>query len=431
MSNNPLNIAIAGLGTVGSGVAKILLQQANLLEKRCGRKITLKAISTRTRSKADSLNLDRDVKFYENPLDLASDKEVDVVVELIGGAEGVALELCEKSLNAGKHFITANKALIAKHGKRLAEIAENNNVALAFEAAVAGGIPVIKALKEGLAANKFSHVAGILNGTCNYILTTMKDSGRSFEDVLKEAQDLGYAEADPSFDVDGIDAAHKLSILTSIAFGVPVNFESIYIEGIRKISVLDINYANDLGYKIKLLGIAAINDSEIEQHVYPCLVPTSHSLAKVDGVNNAIFIEGDFVGKVLLEGPGAGSFATGSAVVSDIIDVASGRFTYSFGIPVKELENRKYIGVEKHSGEYYLRITVRDEAGILAGISEIFRNEDISVESIVQKPVKKGDDVNIVVVTHSCTEQKVSKAVEKIAKVKGVVDSPKVLRIEK
>lgn len=425
-----LNVAIAGLGTVGGGVAKILLQQADLLEKRCGKKIVLKAISTRTRSKADGLNLDNNTTWYDNPLDIAADKDIDVVVELIGGAEGVALELCEKSLNAGKHFITANKALIARHGKRLAEIAESKNVSLVFEAAVAGGIPVIKALKEGLAANKFTRVSGILNGTCNYILTTMKDTGRNFEDVLQEAQELGYAEADPSFDVDGIDAAHKLSILTSIAFGVPVNFESIYIEGIREISILDINYANDLGYKIKLLGITAINDGEIQQHVYPCLVPFNHSLAKVDGVNNAVFIEGDYVGKIMLEGPGAGGGATGSAVVADIVDIASGRSAYTFGVPVASLEQRKYIGVEKRAGEYYLRIMVRDEAGILAAISEILRNENISVESIVQKPVKKGDDVNIVVITHTCTEHTVNKAIEKIAKIKGVVDKPKVLRIE-
>ncbi len=429
MSGN-LNIAIAGIGTVGGGVVKILSEAASLLEKRCGRKVVLKAVSSRDCGKARDFKVGSDVKWYDDALALADDKDIDVIVELIGGADGIALELCEKSLNAGKHFITANKALVAKHGKRLAEIAEQKKVAFAFEAAVAGGIPVIKVLKEGLVGNDFSRIAGIMNGTCNYILTEMKETGRSFADVLKEAQDLGYAEADPSFDVDGIDTAHKLSILTSIAFGVPVNFEAIYIEGIRELSLLDISDAHELGYKIKLLGIAVKRDGVIKQSVYPCLVPVDYPLAKVDGVNNAIFIEGSYVGKIVLEGPGAGRGATASAVLSDIIDVASNRFTYPFGVPVGSLEKCNYTGVEKHKGEYYLRITALDEAGILAGISDILRDEEISVESLLQKPVKKGDNANIVVITHSCTENSVKKAVTRIAKIKGVVNAPKVLRIE-
>ena len=425
-----LRIAIAGLGTVGGGVAKILTEAASTLEKRCGRKITITAVSSKNRSKNRGFDLGSDVKWYDNAVDIASDPNVDVVVELIGGSEGIALELCEKSLSSGKHFVTANKALIAKHGKRLAAIAEEEKIALAFEAAVAGGIPVIKALKEGLAGNSRSRVAGIMNGTCNYILTTMKESGRTFEDVLKEAQDLGYAEADPGFDVDGIDTAHKLSILTAIAFGVPVDFDAIYIEGIRKISLLDISYANELGYKIKLLGIANSSENGIEQHVYPCLVPQEHPLAKVDGVNNAVFIEGDRVGKLLLQGPGAGEMATASAVVADIVDIASSRFSFPFGVPVKLLEKLDNIDFNNHEGEYYLRIIVRDEPGVLAGISDILRNAQISVESIVQKPVKKGDDVNIVVITHVCGERAVKGAIEKIEKIKGVVDKPTLLRIE-
>ena len=293
------------------------------------------------------------MKWYDDALALSSDSDVDVVVELIGGSDGIALELCEKSLKAGKHFITANKALVAKHGKRLAAIAEENKVAFVFEASVAGGIPVIKVLKEGLAGNSCTRVAGIMNGTCNYILTEMKGTGRNFADVLKEAQDLGYAEADPSFDVDAIDTAHKLSILTSIAFGVPVDFESIFIEGIREVTVLDISYAYDLGYKIKLLGITEKSEAGIQQHVYPCLVPLDSPLAKVDGVYNAICIEGDYVGKVVLEGPGAGRNATASSIVADIMDVASGRFSSPFGVPVAALAKSKPVGIEKHNGEYY------------------------------------------------------------------------------
>lgn len=429
MSKN-LNVGIAGLGTVGSGVAKILTESAALLEKKCGRKIILKAASSRSKHKFDGLNLDKSVKWYDSPLELASDSEIDIVIETIGGDSGVALDLCERSLNAGKHFITANKALLAKHGVRLAAIAESKNLALSFEAAVAGGIPVMKTLKEGLAANECSRIAGIMNGTCNYILTEMRETGRSFEDVLKEAQDLGYAEADPSFDVDGIDTAHKLSLLSAIAFGMPVDFKSIYVEGIREISLFDINYASELGYRIKLLGIAERHKNEIEQHVFPCFVPIEHPLAAIDGVNNAISISGNRTGEIMLSGRGAGQFPTASAVVADIVDIANNRFTYPFGVAVAKLETRKSIGIELHKGEYYLRITARDEAGILAGISDILKNENISVESIVQKPVKKGQDANIIVITHTCLESTVNKSVEKITRIKGVVDKPKVLRIE-
>ncbi len=424
-----MKLGIAGLGTVGGGVVKILSESSEIIQQRCGKKIAIVAVSSRSRKKSEQLHLEG-VKWYDNALELASDQEVDLVVELIGGEQGIALQLAEKTLQAGKHFVTANKALIAKHGARLANIAEEKKVALAFEAAVAGGVPVIKVLKEALAGNLRTRISGIMNGTCNYILTTMKESGRAFDDVLKEAQDLGYAEADPAFDVDGIDTAHKLSILTAIAFGVPVDFPAIYIDGIREISLLDINYAYELGYKIKLLGIADAGANKLEQHVYPCLVKLIHPLAKVDGVNNAIFIEGDRVGKLVLEGPGAGEMATASAVVADIADIASGRFTYPFGLPVQELKTLDNVDFNKHQGEYYLRITVRDEAGILAGISDVLREADISVESLVQKPVKKGQDVNIVVITHICSEGTVKHAIEKIAKIKGVVDKPRLIRIE-
>ncbi len=428
MKNN-INIGIAGLGTVGGGVVKIINQNAEALYKKSGKRFVIRAVSAKNRNQNRGFTLDNNVIWYDNPLSMAQDSEIDMIVELIGGSDGVAYELCEYSIKHGKDFVTANKALIAKHGINLAKQAEEMGVAIAFEAAVAGGIPIIKTIKEGLVANNIKNLAGIINGTCNYILTTMEDSGRNFDDVLKEAQKLGYAEADPSFDVDGIDTAHKLCILSSLAFTSPVDFSSVYIEGIRDIAIQDICYAADFGYKIKLLGIASIQGPSITQNVYPCLVPINHPLAKVSGVNNAIFIDANPLGKLTLEGPGAGEGATASAVVADIIDLVSGRRTFTFGVPVANLAMKLTSKITNHSGEYYLRVTVLDETGILAGISEILSNEGISVESMVQKPVKKGENANIVVITHNCNERSIQNAVEKIKKIKGVVDKPKVLRI--
>lgn len=424
-----LNIGIAGLGTVGGGVIKILEKQSGLIEKRCGKKITVKAISARNKNKDRGINTDG-IKWYENAVDLASDKDIDVVVELIGGDSGAAYELCKKSLEAGKDFVTANKAMIAKHGVHLAELAEKNNVKLMFEAAVAGGIPVIKALKEGLAANEITRVSGILNGTCNYMLTAMQETGRDFDVILKEAQDLGYAEADPGFDIDGIDAAHKLAILSSIAFAAPVSFDKVYIEGIRKISLLDINYAEELGYKIKLLGICSLSQNGIEQRVTPCLIAKTHPLAKVSGVNNAVFIEGSPVGRIMLEGPGAGEGATASAVMSDIIDIAQGRSSYTFNQPVKTLKSKDVIDMSRREGEYYIRVTVQDKSGVLAAITDIFRDEGISIESILQKPVPKGNNVHIVGITHEMIEEKMRKAVEKIEKIDSVIGKTSIIRVE-
>jgi homoserine dehydrogenase len=429
LSGKALNIGIAGLGTVGAGVAKILTQNTQLLQDRAGCKINIVAVSARDTNKDRGVNLSG-IKWYDNPVDIASDANVDVVVELIGGATGAAFDLCEKALKNGKHFITANKALIARHGKSLAKLAEENNVHIAFEAAVAGGIPVIKTLKEGLAGNKISRISGILNGTCNYMLTSMKETGRDFDEILKEAQDLGYAEADPSFDVDGIDAAHKLAILTSIAFGTVVDFESIYIEGIRKVALIDVNYAKELGYKIKLLGVSASNEDGIIQRVCPCLISMEYPVASVDGVNNAVFVEGAPVGKIVLVGPGAGEGATASAVVADIIDMASGRFSYAFNVPAAKLKHQDFIGIDEHKGGYYIRITVEDKAGVLADITDILRDEKISVNSMLQKSHTEGANAHIVVVTHKTFEKSMIKAVEKINKIDSVIESPNVIRIE-
>ncbi len=428
-NTKPLKIGIAGLGTVGTGVLKILTQQKDLISQRCQHPVEVVAVSAKNRSKDRGVDLSK-IKWYDNTIDIANDENVDAVVELIGGDTGIAYDLCKTALSNKKHFITANKALIAKRGVELAKLAEKNNVALAFEASVAGGIPVIKTLKEALAGNNITKVSGILNGTCNYILTAMKKTGKSFNTILKDAQDLGYAEADPGFDIDGIDAAHKLTILTALAFGTPVNFEKNYIEGIRKISLQDIKYADELGYKIKLLGVCSSSDDGILQRVCPCLISKKHPVAKVDGVNNAVYIEGDAVGKLVLEGPGAGSGPTASAVLSDIVDVANNRFSFAFGKKSEHLKDKNFIKMDNLKGSYYMRIKVEDKPGVLADITDVLRNEGISVEAVLQKPVPEGGNANIVIITHSVLEKVTMDAVSKITKIGAVLEAPNVIRVE-
>ncbi|PIR39000.1 MAG: homoserine dehydrogenase [Alphaproteobacteria bacterium CG11_big_fil_rev_8_21_14_0_20_39_49] len=428
MSKMNLNVGIAGLGTVGVGVVKILQSRSELLEQRTGKKINIVAVSARSQ-KDRGINLDG-IKWYDNASDIADDENVDTVVELIGGDEGIAYDLCLKAIKNGKNFVTANKALIAKRGNEIALLAEENNVYVAFEAAVAGGIPVIKTLKEGLAGNEITKISGILNGTCNYMLTAMKDTGRDFDVILKEAQELGYAEADPSFDVGGIDAAHKLVILTSLAFGVPVDFDNVYIEGIEKISLIDVKYAKELGYRIKLLGLCSKSDNGISQKVCPCLVLKNYPVASVEGVDNAVFIEGDAVGKIVLQGPGAGQGATASAVVADIADIASGRKSYMFNAPVEKLAKSEFVAILEHVGRYYIRVTAEDRSGVLASVSDVLRDELISVDSILQKSAKEGEHAHIIVVTHKTSEKAIIKAVEKIEKQDSVIKKPNVIRIE-
>ena len=326
----PLAVAIAGLGTVGAGVAKLLRDNAELIAARAGRPIAVTAVSSRDRTRDRGVPV-AGLRWYEDAVAIAADPAVDVVVETIGGSEGPARALVEAAIAAGKPVVTANKALLAVHGATLAQRAEARGVALAFEAAVAGGIPAIKALREGLAANQISRVAGILNGTCNYILTTMRERGLQFAEVLADAQRLGYAEADPAFDIDGVDAAHKLAILAALAFGRPVDLAAVHIEGIREVSALDIQLAEELGYRIKLLGIAKREEGGISTRVHPCMVPKAAAIARVEGVFNAVVAEGDFVGRVMLEGRGAGAGPTASAVVADLIDLARGRLTPVWG----------------------------------------------------------------------------------------------------
>ncbi len=326
----PLKIAIAGLGTVGAGTLKLLQDQAELLAERGGRRIVVSAVSARDRRRDRGVELSA-ARWYEDAAAMAADPEIDVVVELIGGADGIARQVIDAALDHGKHVVTANKALMAHDGTRLAARAEAQGLALSFEASVAGGIPVIKALREGLAGNRLERVYGILNGTSNYILTTMRETGREFAEVLAEAQKLGYAEADPSFDIDGVDAAHKLAILASVGFGRPVDLAGVYAEGIRHVSRLDINFAEELGYRIKLLGIARLTEDGLEQRVHPCMVPRATPIAAVEGVYNAVVAEGDFVGRVVLQGRGAGAFPTASAVAADLVDIAAGRRAFPSG----------------------------------------------------------------------------------------------------
>lgn len=425
----PLSIGIAGLGTVGGGVLTMLRQNADLIAARAGRAIAVTAVSARDRTRDRGMDLSG-LRWYDDPVALAGDANVDVVVEVIGGSEGPAKALVEAAMAAGKPVVTANKALLAVHGAALATAAEKAGVILAFEAAVAGGIPAIKALREGLAGNRISRVAGILNGTCNYILTVMRERGREFAEVLADAQKLGYAEADPAFDVDGIDAAHKLAILAALAFGRPVNFGSVYVEGIRRISALDIAFANELGYRIKLLGIARATEAGIETRVHPCMVPQSAPIARVDGVFNAVVAEGDFVGRVMLEGRGAGAGPTASAVVADLIDIARGRATPVWGAASGALSSAPSVPMSAHVGAYYLRLMVVDRPGVIADVTAVLRDAGISLESMLQRGRSPGEAVPVVMVTHETGEAAMLGALERIAALGAVLEPPALIRIE-
>ena len=424
-----LKIAVAGLGTVGAGTLKLLQQQAELIAQRAGRRIVVTAVSARDRRRDRGVELSA-VRWYEDAAALAADPECDVVVELIGGADGIARRVVETALDHGKHVVTANKALMAHDGTRLAAHAEKKGASLCFEAAVAGGIPVIKALREGLAGNRLARLYGILNGTSNYILSTMRQSGREFAEVLAEAQKLGYAEADPSFDIDGVDAAHKLAILASVGFGRPVDLGGVYTEGIRHVSRVDIDFAEELGYRIKLLGIARTTDHGLEQRVHPCMVPRGTPIAAVEGVYNAVVAEGDFVGRVVLEGRGAGAFPTASAVVADLIDIAAGRHTPAFGVPTDQLQPIAGASMERHQGAYYIRLMVVDQPGVIADVAAALRDEQVSMESMIQRGRAPGEAVPVVLTTHVTVEASMRRALAKITALDSVLEPPRMIRIE-
>lgn len=420
-----LRIGIAGLGTVGGGVVKILQEKSALLSARCGKELKIIAASARKK---------RDIKgaeWLDDPLALAARSDIDIVVELIGGAEGVANDLVTNSLKNGKSVVTANKALIAKHGLRLATLAEQHNAQLLFEAAVAGGIPIIGALKRNLAGNRFSKISGILNGTCNFILTAMESRELDFQTALKKAQELGYAEADPSFDVGGVDAAHKLAILTSLAFDCPPALDHIYIEGIEKILPSDIHYAHELGYRIRLLGVTEMVDGKISQRVHPALVPDDSPLARVTDVTNAVLVNCDALGPLFIQGAGAGGGATASSVIADLAHLALGTKGATFNIPAAQLKPGNFMAISGHTGAYYLRMAVKDTPGVLAEITHDLSEEKIGVDAVLQPSAKNGKMAEIILITHPTDEASMQRAGEKISDLSALAEPLHLIRVER
>lgn len=425
-----INIGIAGLGNVGASVVRLLQDNAKILEERCGRTLNVAAVSARDKSKNRGLNL-AGVAWHDNPVALAQDAGVDVVIELMGGAQGAAFDTIQAALEAGKPVVTANKALLANRCTDVLELLSRSACgSLSFEAAVAGGIPVIKGLREGLAANGIRAVYGILNGTCNYILSEMSHTGRAFADVLAEAQRLGYAEADPSFDVGGIDAAHKLAILAGLAFGCLPAVEHVDVTGLSRITPLDISFARELGYRIKLLGIARKTPCGIEQSVEPCLVPKDSPIAAIEGALNAVYIDGDYAGKVMLTGAGAGGDATASAVVADIVDIARGRALPLLGLTGTQPAPLQPANILERIGSYYLRLMVLDQPGVIADISAILRDYNVSLESVLQRGRDPDQPVSVILTTHETTQSGVRNVAADIGKLKAVMEPPYVMRIE-
>ncbi len=433
-----LRIGVAGLGTVGAALVRMIGRRREAL-LASGLDVTVTAVSARDRSRDRGIDL-AGVEWFDDPVALARSASVDCVVELMGGAEGAAKATVEAALEAGKPVVTANKALLAKHGAALAAAAEKAGVALTYEAAVAGGIPVIKALREGLAGNKVERVYGILNGTCNYILSRMEREGLTFEACLKDAQALGYAEADPTFDVEGFDTAHKLAILTSLAFGTQVDADGVSVEGISRVQPLDLRMADELGYRIKLLGVAQATPAGIEQRVHPTMVPKSSAIAQVMGVTNAVTIDADAVGELTLIGPGAGGEATASAVFGDIADVARGIVRPTFGISAGGMAAPARAEMQRHEGGYYIRLTVHDRPGVAAGVAQRMAEREISLESILQRRVedagsdprgRSGRPVPLVLITYAATEGTIREALDAIAADGLLAEPPQVIRIER
>ncbi len=428
----PLRIALAGLGTVGAGVIRLLEANSALIARRAGRPIEVSVVGARDRGKDRGVDLAR-YAWEDDMVIMGERADVDVVVEMVGGSDGPALACARTTIEAGKALVTANKAMIAHHGLELAAKAEEAHVALKFEAAVAGGIPVIKGLREGAAANEIERVYGILNGTCNYILSTMEDTGRDFADVLAEAQAKGYAETDPAFDVEGIDAAHKLSILAAIAFGAKLDFGAVDTAGIARLRAADIAQADALGYVIRLIGIADTMAGEdgvcLFQRVQPHLVAFDHPLAHVDGATNAVVAEGNFSGRLLFQGAGAGDGPTASAVVADLIDIARGEIGAPFSVPVAELESMPPADWGQRAGRSYVRLMAADRPGVLAEITAAFRDAGVSIESLIQKGRSDDEAVMVALVTHEGPESAVCEAVRLLAGSSSLSEEPLVLHI--
>jgi homoserine dehydrogenase len=425
--NKPLRIAVAGLGTVGGGVASVLLTRGKELEERAGRTLELVGVSARDKSKSRAANVSKIA--WENDARALVKSDADVIVELIGGEEGVAYDLVKAALTAKKHVVTANKALLAYHGAELAALAEENNVALKFEAAAAGGIPIVKALRESLIAYGIDSVRGILNGTCNYILTQMEATGQSFGDVLRDAQKLGYAESDPTLDVGGGDTAHKLAVLSALAFGVTPNLKSMKIEGIEHITPDDIRFAREFGYRIKLLGLAHKRADHIDQRVQPAMVRLATSLAAVEGPFNAVVANAGEAGPFFFEGRGAGEAPTAGAVIADLVDIARGSFGAPFGRPAKSLARNDTLPGPR-SCAFYLRFEVLDVPGVLAEIAGTLAESEVSIESMIQRGRAPGEPVAIVMITHECVETSVASALKAIAASAKVVAKPCMIPME-
>ncbi len=435
----PLKVGLAGLGTVGTSVVRLLEDGRDKLSARCGRAIEVVAITARARGKKRGVDLKK-YRWVGDPLALARDPSIDVLVEVIGGAGDPAKAAVEAALAAGKPVVTANKALLARHGQKLAALAERHGVALNFEAAVAGGIPIIKTLREGLNGNAFTRIYGILNGTCNYILSRMEHDRLGFEECLREAQRLGYAEADPSFDVEGHDTAQKLSILASLAFGTKLDPHAIYVEGISSITLADLDAANGLGYRVKLLGVAVKTEAGIEQRVHPTMVPKDSAIAQVMGVTNAVTIDAERVMPITLVGPGAGGLATASAVVSDLADIARGVRGAPFGRPASRMTATRKAPMQHHEGGYYIRLLARDRPGTAATIARRLAQQNISLESIVQRhdaaekraaSGRSGAPVPVIMITYATSEDAVRRALSAVRRDRVISGRPQVIRIEK
>ncbi|MDB6176910.1 homoserine dehydrogenase [Paracoccus sp. Z330] len=426
--SSPLRLGIAGLGTVGIGVVKIVQKRAELLNVRSGREVAITAVSARDRMK----NRDADLSGYRwetDPMAVATADDVDLYVELVGGDSGIAKDSIEAALRSGKDVVTANKALLAKHGQELAELAESLGRVIRFEAAVAGGIPVIKTMTESLAGNEVQRVMGVMNGTCNYILTRMESAGLPYETVFEEARQLGYLEADPTLDVGGIDAGHKLAILSSIAFGTQVDFDNVEIEGIERVSIDDINRAADMGYRIKLLGVAQMTARGLEQRMSPCLVPADSPLGQLNGGTNMVIVEGDAVGQIVLRGAGAGEGPTASAVMSDIVEVARGVRLSVFGQPATSLTAAQPARTAVPAA-YYMRLELQDKPGALAKVATVLGDAGISIDRMRQYGHTNKASVPVLVVTHKTTPDAIDHAIEVLPRTGVLVSDPVELRIE-
>ncbi len=436
----PLKVGLAGLGTVGASVIYLLERGRDKIIARCGRPVEVVAVCARSRSKKRGVDLKK-FRWVADPVELARDPAIDVLVEVIGGAGDPAKATVEAALSSGKSVVTANKALLARHGQKLAALAERRGVALNFEASVGGGIPIIKTLREGLNGNAFARVYGILNGTCNYILSRMEQDRLAFADCLREAQRLGYAEADPTFDIEGHDTAQKLSILASLAFGTRLDPGAVYVEGISSISLADLDAANELGYRVKLLGVAVKTEAGIEQRVHPTMVPKDFAIAQVMGVTNAVTVDAEGLAPITLVGPGAGGLATASSVVSDLADVARGVRNAPFGLPTARMTATRKAPMQHHEGGYYIRLLARDRPGTAATIARRLAQQGISLESIVQRhgsgahgpspSGRSGEAVPVIMITYATSEDAVRRALSAVRRDRVISGQPQVIRIEK